>query len=56
MVVDPVGKEAWVYELKKDESRYHEASFKEKVDTMVAQTPELRKMTIHIGSLSKNDM
>ena len=56
VVVDPVGKEAWVYELKKDESRYNEASFKEKVDTMVAQTPELRKMTIHIGSLSKNDM
>ena len=56
VVVDPIGKEAWVYELKKDESRYDEASFKEKVDTMVAQTPELHKMTIHIGSLSKKDM
>ena len=56
VVVDPVGKKAWAYELKKDESRYDEASFKEKVDTMVAQTPELRKMTIHIGSLSKKDM
>lgn len=56
VVVDPIGKEAWVYELKKDESRYDETSFKEKVDTMVAQTPELRKMTIHIGSLSKKDM
>ena len=56
MVVDPIGKEAWVYELKKDVSRYDEASFKEKVDTMVAQTPELRKMTIHIGLLTKEDM
>ena len=56
VVVDPIGKEAWVYELKKDESRYDEVSFKEKVDTMLAQTPELRKMTIHIGSLSKKDM
>ena len=56
VVVDPIGKEAWVYELKKDESRYDEASFKEKVDTMVAQTPELHKMTIHIGSLNKKDM
>ena len=56
VVVDPVGKKAWAYELKKDVSRYDEASFKEKVDTMVAQTPELRKMTIHIGSLSKKDM
>ena len=45
-----------VYELKKDESRYDETSFKEKVETMVAQTPELQKMTIHIGSLSKKDM
>lgn len=25
-------------------------------DTMVAQTPELRKMTIHIGLLTKEDM
>ena len=56
VVVDPVAKEAWVYELKKDENRYDEASFRVKVDTMVAQTPELRKMTIHMGSLSMNDM
>ena len=56
VVVDPIGKEVWVYELKKDVSRYDEASFKEKVDTMVAQTPELRKMTIHIGLLTKEDM
>ncbi len=56
VVVDPVGKEAWVYELKKDESRFDEVPFKEKVDTMVAQTPDLRKMTIHVGSLSKKDM
>ena len=51
-----VAKEAWVYELKKDESRYNESEFKEKVDFMLSQTPKLRKMNIHIGSLSKNDM
>ncbi|MBR1463989.1 MAG: ATPase [Prevotella sp.] len=56
VVVDPVGKEAWAYELKKDESRYDEASLKAKVDVMLAQTPELRSMKIHIGSLSKSDM
>ena len=56
VVVDPIAKEAWIYELKKNESRYDESSFKEKVDTMVAQTPELHKMTIHIGLLSKEDM
>lgn len=56
VVVDPVGKEAWVYELKKDESRYDEAALKEKVDLMVTQTPELHKMTVHIGMLSKKDM
>jgi hypothetical protein len=49
-------KEASVYELKKDESRYDETTFKEKVATMLDQTPELRKMTIHIGTLSKKDM
>jgi hypothetical protein len=56
VVVDPIAKEAWIYELKKNESRYDESSFKEKVDIMVAQTPELHKMTIHIGLLSKEDM
>ena len=56
VVVDPIGKEAWAYELKKDESRYNEDSFKKKVDIMVQQTPELHKMKIHIGSLSKSDM
>ena len=56
IVVDPVAKEAWVYELKKDESRYNESEFKEKVDFMLSQTPELRKMNVHIGSLSKLDM
>ncbi len=56
VVVDPIGKEAWVYELKKDESRYDEAAFKEKVDVMVQQTPELHKMKIHLGLLSKDDI
>ena len=56
VVVDPIGKEAWAYELKKDERRYDEESFKKKVDIMVQQTPELHKMKIHIGSLSKSNM
>ena len=30
--------------------------FREKVDIVIEQTPELRKMTIHIGSLSLDDM
>jgi len=56
VVADPIAKEAWVYELKKDKSRYDESSFKEKVDTMLTQTPELRSMTIHVGLLTKADM
>ena len=56
IVVDPIAKEAWAYELKKDESKYNESAFKEKVDFMLSQTPELRKMTVHIGSLSEHDM
>lgn len=56
VVVDPIGKEAWVYELKKDDKRYDEEALKEKVDIMLSQTPELRKMKIHIGLLCKKDM
>ena len=56
IVVDPIGKEAWIYELKKQGDRYKENEFREKVDKVLEQTPELRKMTIHIGSLSLEDM
>ncbi len=56
IVVDPIGKEAWIYELKKQDYRYKENVFREKVDKVLDQTPELRKMTIHIGSLSLEDM
>ena len=56
VVVDPIGQEAWAYELKKDESRYDEEAFKAKVDIMVQQTSEFHKMKIHIGSLSKGDL
>ena len=56
IVVDPIGKEAWIYELKKKGYRYKENEFREKVDKVTEQTPELRKMTIHIGSLSLEDM
>ena len=56
IVVDPVGKEAWFYELKKQAYRYKENEFREKVNNVVSQIPELHKMTIHLGSLSLDDM
>ena len=56
IVVDPIQKEAWIYELKKQGFRYNENDFREKVDNVLQQTPELRKMTIHYGSLSLEDM
>ena len=56
IVVDPIAKEAWFYELKKQGCRYKESEFREKVDNVVSQTPELQKLTIHLGSLSLEDM
>ena len=56
IVVDPIGNEAWIYELNKQGYRFKENEFREKVDKVLEQTPELRKMTIHIGSLSLEDM
>ena len=56
IVVDPIQKEAWMYELKKQGYRYKEDEFREKVDKVLQQTPELRNMTLHIGSLSLDDM
>ena len=56
IVVDPVQREAWFYELKKQKGRYNENVFRDKVDKVVEQIPELHKMTIHIGSLSLDDM
>ena len=56
IVVDPVQKEAWIYELKKQGYRYKENEIREKVDIVLEQTPELRKMTVHLGALSLEDM
>ena len=56
IVVDPVGKETWIYELKKQGYRYKEDELRRKVEKVLEQTPELRKMTIHLGSLSLDDM
>ena len=56
IVVNIIQKEAWIYELKKQGFRYNENEFREKVDKVLEQTPELRKMTIHLGSLSLEDM
>ena len=56
IVVDPIQKEAWMYELKKQGYRYKENEFREKVDKVLEQTPELRNMTIHVGALSLENM
>lgn len=56
IVADPIQKEAWIYELKKQGERYDAKVLKEKVKTMVAQTPDLSKMKLHLGSLSIEDM
>ena len=56
IVIDPIAKEAWIYELKKQGYRYEEEELRKKVDNMLSQTQELRKLTIHIGSLSLEDM
>ena len=56
IVADPITKEAWMYELKKQDYRYKENEFREKVDKVLEQVPELRKMNIHLGSLSLDDM
>lgn len=53
---DPIQKEAWMYELKKRGYRYKENEFREKVDKVLEQTPELRNMIVHIGSSSLEDM
>jgi hypothetical protein len=56
IVVDPIENEAWIYELKKQGGRYKENKFREKVDKFLEQTPELRNITLHIGSLSLENM
>ena len=56
IVVEPIAKEAWIYELKKQGHRYKEQILRKKVDTLLQQVPELSKMTIHLGSLSLEDM
>ncbi|MBR1880744.1 MAG: hypothetical protein IJ804_08390 [Prevotella sp.] len=56
IVVDPITKEAWIYELKKQGYRHKEDEFHKKVDNVLSQTPELKKLTIHFGSLSLQDM
>ena len=56
IVVDPIEKEAWIYELKKQGERYDAKALKEKERVVVAQTPELAKLKLHLGSLSIEDM
>ncbi|MBR5982862.1 MAG: ATP-binding protein [Bacteroidales bacterium] len=56
IVADPIANEAWIYELKKNEEKYNAKVLKEKTKVMLAQTPELAKMKIHLGVLSLSDM
>ncbi len=56
IVVDPIAKEAWIYELKKQGHRYKVEELREKVDNVLSQTPELQKLTVHLGSLTLEDM
>ena len=56
IVIDSLQKEAWIYELKKQGERYNAKALKEKVNTMLTQTPELAKMKLHLGPLSIEDM
>ena len=44
------------YDREKQGFIYEKNEFREKVDKVLEQTPELRKMTIHLGSLSLEDM
>lgn len=56
IVVDPIAKEAWIYELKKQGHKYKVEELREKVDNVLSQTPELQKLTVHLGSLTLEDM
>ena len=56
IVADPIKKEAWIYELKKNGERYNEKDLGAKVKTMLPQVSELAKMKINLGSLSIEDM
>lgn len=56
IVADPIAKEAWIYELKKNEEKYNAKILKEKTKVMLSQTPELAKMKIHLGALSLSDI
>lgn len=56
IVVDSIAKEAWIYELKKQGDRYRENVLQAKVEKMLEQTPELRPMRLHLGSLSLENL
>lgn len=56
IVVDPIKKEAWIYELKKNALKFKEDLLRKKAALVVSQTPELRNLKIHIGLLTLEDM
>lgn len=56
IVVDPVKKEVWFYELKKQGEQYKASELKKKVTIALEQTPELKKLKPHYGVLTLEDM
>lgn len=56
IVVNPVAKEAWFYELKKQNWKYNAKVLRGKVQKVIDSVPEFNKMTIHLGCLSLEDM
>lgn len=52
-----IQKMAYAFELMQYAGATHtEDEFREKVNNVLSQTPELRELTIHLGSLSMEDM
>ena len=45
-----------IFEVKKQRDRYNETLLKQKVETLLAACPELKKYNIHLGCLSLEDM
>ncbi len=45
-----------IFEVKKQRDRYNETLLKQKMETLLAACPELKKYNIHLGCLSLEDM
>ncbi|MBQ9596686.1 MAG: ATP-binding protein [Bacteroidales bacterium] len=56
IVVDPIARQAQIFEIKKNAGKYDEKLLCEKVSKMLEQVPELRPMKLRLGSLSLENM